>query len=265
MSPDSTKPFGPIRGDYSFFVAHATEAAEDLCAYRPHLAPLASGDGPVRVLDFGCGDGGFSAQFLAQCPVPPPRLSLSLVEPDDAYRRLASERLAPFSARPVRAWPALPADPGGPFDLVLANHVLYYVADLGATLAALLRSLSARGLFLTAMAGQENGLVQFWARCFALIGKPVPFHIAEDFRAALDRLGEPYSAEEVWYELAFPDGEDNRMSILRFLLGGYFGEVPRQAMLDLFDPYAAGGRVHMRLTHEHFVVRREAGAAEAGA
>ena len=265
MNPGSSKPFGPIRSDYAFFQAHATEAAEDLRAYLPHLAPLAAGDGPVEVLDFGCGDGGFSAEFLARCPVPPRGLHLSLVEPDDAYRRRACERLAPLSARPVRAWPSLPPDPGNAFDLVLANHVLYYVTDLGGTLAALLRSLSARGLLLTAMAGQANGLIQFWVRCFALIGKPVPFHVAEDLRAALDRLGESYSAEEVRYELAFPDCEDNRLSILRFLLGSYFNEVPRRAMLGLFDPYAGRGRVSMRLAHEHFVGRRDAKAAGARA
>src|SRR5262245_14879280 len=44
-----------------------------------------------------------------------------------------------LTVAPVCAWPALPAHLHGCFDLVAANHVLYYVPDLHGTLSALLR------------------------------------------------------------------------------------------------------------------------------
>jgi SAM-dependent methyltransferase len=256
MSSSSSKPFGPIRTDYEFFQAHATESTQDVRAYLPHLAGLATGAGPIRMLDFGCGDGQFSAELLAPCAFPPARLEISLVEPDDVYRGQAIERVRSFTARPVRAWAALPTDSVTCFDFMLANHVLYYVTDLDGTLAALLGALAAPGLFLTAMAGQRNGLIQFWNACFALLGLPVPFHTSEDLEAALARRGQKYDKEDVHYDLSFADSAEHRLSILRFLLGSYFQRVPRQAMLDLFDPYAAGGRIAMRLVHEHFAVRR---------
>ena len=81
---------------------------------------------------------------------------LSLVEPVEIYRQQAAERVRQFSAQPVRVWPAMPSDLHGCFDLVLANHCLYYVADLETTVSALLRGLSSPGLFLCALAGQEN-------------------------------------------------------------------------------------------------------------
>src|SRR5262249_54445004 len=250
MSVTSSKNFGPIRDDYLFFEEHATEAAEDLRAYLPHVHALATESGPIRMLDFGSGSGRFSCQFLALARFPQERLWLSLVEPEEGYRQRAIEQLQPFTAHPVQAWPALLPDLAAHFELVLANHVFYYVPKLDEVLAGILRALTPSGLFLTAMAGQRNILIQFWNSCFALIGKPVPFHTAEDLEVTLAQQGEVYRKQEIQYELVFPDAEENRVKILRFLLGSYFAEVPRQAMVDLFTPYAHAGRIVIPTVHE---------------
>src|SRR5262249_28788500 len=162
MSVSSSKNFGPIRDDYLFFEEHATEAAEDLCAYMPHVHALATGSGLVRMLDFGSGSGRFSCQFLALARFPQERLWLSLVEPEEVYRQRAIEQLQTFTTHPVQAWPALLPNLEAYFDLVLANHVFYYVPNLNEVLAGILRALTTPGLFLTAMAGQRNVLIQFW-------------------------------------------------------------------------------------------------------
>ena len=256
MSSTAAKNFGPIRDAYAFFEDHSTEAVEDVRAYAPHVHALARTNRPIRMLDFGCGDGKFSVQFHAAARFPAEQLWLSLVEPDDLYRLQAVERLRPLTAYPVPAWPELPPNLEACFDLVLANHVLYYVPNLDDTVAALTRALAPAGLFLAAVAGQRNTLIQFWHHCFGLIGKSVPYHTAEDVEAALARRPISYSKEDVKYELFFPDSAANRLTIVRFLMGSYFRQVPRQAMLDLFNPYAIDGRIAMQITHEHFVIRR---------
>ncbi len=119
----------------------------------------------------------------------PERLWVSLVEPVDVYREQALAAVQSCSAHPVRSWPALPGDCEACFDPVLANHVFYYVPDLETVLASILRALAPSGLFLTAIAGQRNTLIQFWNHCFALIGRPVPFHTAEDMERTLIRMG----------------------------------------------------------------------------
>src|SRR5262249_5667574 len=141
---------------------------------------IATGDQPIRMLDFGCGDGQFTAALLSRVSWPPARLQLALVEPDDVYRHQAVARLQPYTTQPVRAWSALPPSPQACFDLVLAHHVLYYVPDLDSTLVALLRALATPGLFLTAMAGQRGTLAQWGQQCFAWLGQPYPYHTAED-------------------------------------------------------------------------------------
>jgi SAM-dependent methyltransferase len=250
----TSKNFGPIREDYRFFEEHATEAAEDVRAYLPHVHALVTESGPIRLLDFGSGSGRFACQFLARARFPRERLWLSLVEPEEGYRQQAIDQLQPFTAHPLQAWPALLPDLAAHFDLVLANHVFYYVPNLADVLAGILRALTPSGLFLTAMAGQRNILIQFWNACFAWIGKPVPFHTAEDLEVTLARQGASYRKQAIQYELVFADAEENRVKILRFLLGSYFAEVPRQAMVELFTPYAQAGRIVIQTVHEQFVI-----------
>lgn len=253
MSDTSTKDFGPIRDDYRFFEEHATEADEDIRAYAPLVRAQLAGDRPVRMLDYGCGGGRFSTRFLTMANLSPAQLRLSLVEPVEAYRAQAAAELQKFTTAPIAAWPALLREAEA-FDLILANHVFYYVKQLDEQLAALVRALAPRGLFLASMAGQENTLIQFWNRSFALIGQPVPFHTAEDLQASLDAQGIPCRRQPVRYQLAFDDSAENRLRIMRFLLGEYFAQMPRPALLALFDPYAAAGRVEMHVVHEQFMV-----------
>jgi SAM-dependent methyltransferase len=256
MCQTSRKPFALIHDAYAFFQQHATETEADIQAYLPHLRAVAPGDQPLRMLDVGCGDGQFTAALLARAPWTPSRLRLALVEPDDVYRHQAVVRLQSFTTRPVQAWPALPAPLHACFDLVVVNHVLYYVPDLDGALAALLRALASPGLFLAAMAGQTNAMAQLCRRCFDVLGKPYPFHTAEDCEAALARLGAAYGTEDVHYELVFPDTAENRLCMGRFLLGGDVHAVPRPVLLQCFDPYALAGHIAMRLVHKHFMVRR---------
>jgi SAM-dependent methyltransferase len=256
MSETSSKPFGPIRDAYAFFQQHATETEADIRAYLPHILGVALGDGPLRLLDFGCGDGGFTAALLGNICVPPARLRLALVEPDDVYRHQAVEQLQPYSTQPVWAWPALPPHLHAGFDLVVANHVLYYVPDLDGTLLALLGALATPGLLLAAMAGRANTLARLCLHCCDVLGKPFPFHTAEDCEAALARLGAACSMEAVQYELVFPDAAENRLTMGQFLLGGDVHAIPRPALLQCFDPYAHAGQIAMQLVHQHFIVRR---------
>src|SRR5262249_21738488 len=147
------------------------------------------------------------------------------------------------------------------FDLVVANHVLYYVPDLDRTLQDLLYTLATPGLFLTAMSGQSNAMAQFCLRCFDLLGKPFPYYTAEACEAALTALGEAYCTEDIHYELVFPDTEEHRLTMGRFLMGGDFHALPRPALLQGFDSYMLAGQIAMQLVHTHVIVRRLARSA----
>jgi trans-aconitate 2-methyltransferase len=210
--------------------------------------------GVVRMLDFGCGTGTFTERFLDELGWPPERVALTLVEPVDSVRQQAVERLANRSGKPIVESARLPAAGAGPFDLILANHVFYYVPNLRAELAKLVGSLAAEGVFVTAIAGRSNALIQFWIAAFAELGRDVPYHVAEDVEGALQELGVSYGKRSAPYELVFEDSEANRIRILRFLLADYLPLLPREFLLGLFDRYACEGRIEIQTVSEHFRV-----------
>jgi SAM-dependent methyltransferase len=256
MSKNPAKDFGPIADDYAFFETHATEAAEDARAYVERLAGMVPAEGPIRLLDFGCGSGAFTLRFLQQAGWPSSRLRLTLVEPVDSARRQAAARLARCSDYPVVALPMLPSPMKDNFDVVLANHVLYYVGALAELLVGLIDALSPKRVFVTAIAARTNALIAFWIAGFRLLGREVPYNTSEDMEASLRQLGAVYQKQEVPYQLAFPDTQANRMRILRFLLADHLAQMPHRPLLDLFDPYANSGWIRIQTSSEHFTICR---------
>jgi SAM-dependent methyltransferase len=257
MSENPAKDFGAIADDYSFFERHATEAREDVRAYAEELRGLRPATGVVRMLDYGCGTGTFSARFLDELGWPPERVALTLVEPVDSVRKQAVERLASRSETLIAESATLTAACAGSFDLILANHVLYYVPDLHGELAKLIGSLSNTGVLATAIAGRSNALIEFWIAAFRQLGREIPYNIAEDLEAALQEIGARYAKRPIAYEMAFDDTEENRLRILRFLLADYLPLLPREFLLGLFDRYSVSGRIEIRTVSEHFVVSQQ--------
>jgi trans-aconitate 2-methyltransferase len=257
VTVETTKDFAPIRDDYTFFETHSTEAENDLRGYERLLQDLPRA-GSLRLLDFGCGPGTFSERFLTMLGVDRATLRLFLVEPVEVYRQQAVQRLAHFTAHPIEACPALPADHVDCFDLIVSNHVFYYLPDLDRALGQTLAGLAPGGRFVTAIAGRDNALIQFWVKAFALLDRPIPYNIAEDVEAWLHKRGQPYARQQVRYDLTFPDSEENRLKILRFLLSEHLPALPRQEMLDLFSPHAQGGRIVLSTDDVQFLIRKGA-------
>ena len=161
MSKNPKKDFGLIADDYAFFESHATEAEQDARAYLKYLGKIVPTERTLRMLDFGCGSGNFTARVLKQTGWPPERLRLMLVDPVESARRQAVAQLARFTEAPVAESAALPAGLVASFDIVLANHVFYYVPDLRGQLTSLIDALSNSGIFVTAIAALSNALIEF--------------------------------------------------------------------------------------------------------
>jgi len=254
---DRSKDFSPIHADYAFFLEHSTEAAADLRGHLPFLAPLATSGKTIRLLDFGCGDGLFSSRLLSEARFDPHRLLLTLVEPDAGYLRQARGRVQPFATEPPAAQASLPPDRHNFFHLALANHVLYYVDDLKNTVRQILETLTPGGLFLISLAGKENALVHLLDRAFATMAEPQPYHMAEDLEGALTALRRKFEKHRLDYQMVFPDLEENRLRVLRFLLGEHLIRMDRGEMLKLFDLYARDGNIIIQTHHYQFVIRKD--------
>ena len=258
MSKNPAKDFGPIADDYAFFEAHATEAEQDLRAFMERLAGMVPAGGVLRFLDYGCGSGSFTARLLQQAAWSPARLWLTLIEPVETQRRQAVARLAGYTEQPLVDAAALPGEPVASFDIVLANHVLYYVPELRRQLATLIGALSREGVFVTAIAARTNALVEFWIAGFRLLSQEVPYNTSEDVEAGLHALGAAYQKQQVAYQLAFPDTKANRMRILRFLLAEHLAQLPIRPLMDLFDRYVDAGWIRIQTASDHYTIRGRA-------
>jgi trans-aconitate 2-methyltransferase len=258
MNKDPAKDFGLIADDYVFFESHATEAEHDARAYAGQLTGIQPIGGKVRLLDFGCGSGTFTMRFLKHVGWRPESIQLTLVEPVDSVRRKAAAHLGSFTSVSIAESSALPAGLVKCFDVVLANHVFYYVPDLHVTLRRLMDSLSPTGMFLTAIAGRTNALIQFWTVGFKLLDQDIPYHTSEDVEAAFRELGASFEKQQVPYQLTFPDSYGNRMRIIRFLLADHLAEMPHRPLLDLFDQYSRSGRIEIETCSDHYTVRPRA-------
>lgn len=147
---DPAKDFAAIADDYAFFEAHSTEAEADVRAHLKHVAEIEPREGAIRMLDFGCGSGEFTAQFLAAVGWSAERLWLTLVDPAEVVRREAAVRLARFTDAPITESSVIPAGLAGSCDVVLANHVFYYVPNLVEHLRQLIEARAPGGVLLIA-------------------------------------------------------------------------------------------------------------------
>ena len=194
-----------------------------------------------------------TARFLKLLASSEMSLSLALVEPVAVYREQAEKSLAEFTAEPVRAFAKLESCHESHFDLVLANHVFYYVPNLRGTLSELLAKLAPGGVFMTSIAGFDNTLIQFWQACFAMLGKPIPYNTSEDVQQVFAKLGVAASTQKIHYRLEFPDTTENKSSVLRFLLADHFQELPCEDTLAMFEPYVTkSGLVSINIQHDQF-------------
>jgi trans-aconitate 2-methyltransferase len=256
MNDMSAKDFGSIEQDYAFFMAHATEAESDLAEYVRDLSGFAEGRASIRLLDFGCGTGEFTQRLASALNWPPQALRMTLLEPVRHQREEAGRRLAKFSEHEIEVLERLPPAHKSRFDLVVSNHVLYYVNDLCQTLGRMRELLSPGGRLLLAIAGWDNTLLQLLKVGFASMGRPVPYRVAEDVEAILSHQGASFRKSKVCYQLSFPDTVENRLKILRFLFGDYLQEISPSRLLGEFEPYVRGDRVEVNTHCDHFAVEQ---------
>ncbi len=247
------KDFAPIENDYAFFMAHATEAESDIAAYQRELNDFLRGRPSIRLLDFGCGNGDFSAPLLNALNLSPETLHLTLCEPVTHQLAQAAERVARFSHHSIETLEHLSAAHDQQFDLILSNHVLYYVHDLSHTIGEMRRALQPEGKLAFAIANSDNTIIEFWKAGFALINQPVPYYMSEDVQRILAEEGFTVQKSEAKFQLRFPDSEENRMKILRFCFGHHLEAIPLPQLVSQFDPFCQDGTIIIDTYSDHLL------------
>lgn len=126
--------------------------------------------GDEWVLDVGAGPGGYLDGILARIPdghYVGGDLSLGMMRKARQHSRAGDANLLTFDAQ------AIPFASGA-FDVVLANHMLYHVADISAALAEIRRVLKPSGVLVAATNGADTmpQLDTLSRRACTLLGHP---------------------------------------------------------------------------------------------
>lgn len=247
--------FDAILEDYAFFERHASEKEVDLKWYRRALRDIDAGKEKIRMLDFGSGTGAFTRELLWCTDLHHRvRLDLTLVEPGKVARERCWDQLRTFTGRQLAVYPEVPQGHFTPFELIIANHSLYFVPDLSATVDALLDRRTKNGRLFAAMSGNDNFLIRCWDFGFSLIDESTPYHRAEDLEELLTEKQIGYQREKVSYRISFEDTEENRKKILRFLFGDQLRRLPEADLLNFFEPYSQEGNIEIPTDHYFFSI-----------
>ncbi len=257
MNADSEDPkvdYADVRDDFEFFLAHSTETDAQIKAMVPHLQWLSGRAEPPRFLDFGCGTGDFTAQLLGALEPPPDNLDLFLVEPVEEHRQRAEQALLPYAKLLSESAPYLESLKATSFDLILANHSIYYltapeVLDLADRVAP-------DGMLLVALQDTRSALAKIWLESCKLSGEAFPFLLSDDVEQLFRQHNIPFDREIVAYRIEFPDTAENRYRVLHFLFGTYLDRIPKEQALAFFDPHMHAGAIRIDTEYPHLIVRR---------
>lgn len=250
----SRKEFTEIKKEYNFFEKHSTEAAEGVKALSKHLIPLAKSLKPVSLLDFGCGPGNFTEDLLTKSGFKPSNLKISLVEPDAGYLKITQARLKKFTTQAINTWDYLHNVTDDQFDLIISNHVMYYVDDLCETMNGLINKCNNKAKILITMATEENGLIVCGLQCFELLKRKISFHLAADFEQALNDMGIQRKRELVCSYLTFPDSRENRIEVLKFLLADFYDAKLAGETISTLDVYKEDLNIRMSLPFYLYII-----------
>ena len=245
--------YADVRDDFEFFLSHSTETTAQIAAMVPHLNRLSDHAGPARFLDFGCGTGDFTAELLSTLDTPPRNLDLFLVEPVREHRRRAETALSPFSSHVSESVPYLDDLTGRAFDLILANHSVYYLSR--SEVPELVDRVADTGMLIIALQHSGNALARIWLKSCQLSGEAFPFLFADDVEEVFHAKSIPYDREMIAYRIEFPDTPENRYRVLHFLFGTYLDRIPRNRALTFFDPYMHAGSIRIDTEYPHMIVR----------
>ena len=253
MNKTMSKDFSKLHDQYSFFQTNSTEATEDIVAHMPYFQRIASKNLFTRVLDFGCGDGRFIADLLSKINLHRERFFIYLLDPDAKYLERAKKNISNYTNNRILQFHGEEMLYENFYEIILANHSLYYVKSIEATMLELCSILAEDGTLLASMAGKKNALEKYTIDIYKKMNWEYPFWVSDDLLSVLRKHKLNFELKSVIYKLSFHDTVNNRLSLAKFLIGDRYSEISEAFLLDPFDEFSVNGRVSMELSHEHIV------------
>ena len=184
---ETRKSFVGLEEAYSFFRGHSSQLAQTINAIIPIAEGWTFSRKDVRICFSGCGDIEIALQLVESLKARY-KIHVTLVDAHSGWLHDATQKLRASCAEDVSAFASF-QETGGPFDITVAYHTMYYVPDLHETLRTIRGRLAQEGILIAALASRSNKLKQCAADLFKLRNERLPYWQEEDLIAALSATG----------------------------------------------------------------------------
>jgi len=255
-----TNQFQAVEDDFAFFLEHTDEIAREIPLYRESLLALLPPAG-ARMMEYGPGTGSMLKNILSGPGLENllPRLEAVLAEPSPAFREQCRLNLSGLGLKRLEIFPFVAdyletPDAEHSLDLILTNHVFYYVDVFPAEFALLLKALKPGGHIVGALGDPGHPLLKVyeanWDKWGVVKHRRHPSEILQAFRAS----GLNIETRLVSSALEFPDTPENRLKMHRFLLVESGGFDPES--LAWMDDFKRGETIRFEQLDDFYVLKK---------
>lgn len=242
------KDFGKIENEYDFFVRNCDEQINNLRDLRDILNGLTDKDN-ISILDYGGGDGDFLSKLINKSAS---YNEIIMLEPCSNYKKCAINNLNPHKVSFVKRLKDVPTNLK--FDLIIANHVLYYVNDLSKTIFSLTKLLNTDGKLVINLANKNNETAAMTHFFFSKINKPNPFYFFEDVECYCSNRNIKQISKISNSTLKFEISDNNIISIAKFIFGDYYKQFKEHELIEYMKRFKDGGFIKIKLSDTIMVI-----------
>ncbi len=251
------KDFSSITNAYKFFKEHSTEYEANRHEIILKLEQSKLLERGISILDFGGGDGELLSDLYSKTDINKFDPKLYIFEPVENYQESAKSKLALVGYNNLVVLEKIDELPDATLDLILVNHVLYYVENLDQTISKLRSKLNENGQLWILMADENNSADQLWEVFFEKLGMKVPYFLTNDLRFILDDQSVQYlETREIKSTFFFKNSNENRSSLVRFLLGNYSERFNDETIKEAVSCYEEGSDIRLPLSDSLFAIRK---------
>lgn len=251
------KDFSNILDAYNFFKEHSTEYEANRCEVVLMLEQSNLLKKGISILDFGSGDGEFLSDLYTKIDFNKFDPRLYIYEPVEYNQESAKLKLSSVGYDSLTVLENVDDFPEATLDLILVNHVLYYVENLGHTISTLISKLDKNGQLWILMASDDNSLIKLWGAFFEKLGMKIPYFLTADLKFILENKFIEYSqTKKIKSAFRFINSPENRNHMARFLLGNYSNQFDDETIKETISSYEKNDEIDLPLCDILFMIRK---------
>jgi SAM-dependent methyltransferase len=254
--------FQTVETDFDFFLRHTNEIETEWPKYLDQFLRLLKPGTPQKIMEYGPGTGYMMKRIFENDGMKQfyPYLEVVLIEPSPHYQDSLQNTLGNIPIQSLTIYANIAEYSGlagteGSIDIIMSNHVFYYVEHFKEEFHHLNRVLKSGGYLLTSLCLQEHALIKAYVENCKKMGVPQRKHEPRDIVAEFVACNFTITREIVRSKLEFLDTVPNRMAIHRFIMLEEETRIPPSRLCWL-DGFKVGEVIRIPLVDQFLTMQK---------